>query len=173
MRNAADAGAIIQAGAERVCVDALLRRDASAVREISALVGAQAVIGSLPLSFESGVLQRLDHETGRSEPLLAEHLSLFDTRVVSEALIIDWRHEGSSGAFDLELVERFPTISVPLILFGGISEPQQIDRLIAVDRVAAVGVGNFLSYREHAVQTLKRGTAGDKIRAAHSAGSSR
>ena len=173
LRSAADAVAIVQAGAERVCLDALLRTGERTVREISALVGAQAVIGALPLASKSGILHRLAHEASRSAPLLAEELSLFDARVISEALIIDWYHEGYRGAFDLELVERFPKTAAPLLVFGGVSEPQQIDRLLALERVAAVGIGNFLTYREHAIQALKRGVSGDRIRPAFSTETSR
>jgi imidazole glycerol-phosphate synthase subunit HisF len=173
LRTVADAGAIIQAGAERVCLDALMRTDASVVREISALVGAQAVIGALPLSCETDGVQWLDYLTGRSRPLAVEDLALFDARVVSEALIIDWRGEGRRGAFDMNLVRRFPMLDVPLIVFGGVSEAEQLEELFGIDRVAAAGVGNFLSYREHAVQILKRQTAGERIRAAVSVEHSR
>jgi imidazole glycerol-phosphate synthase subunit HisF len=173
LRSVADAGAIIQAGAERVCVDAVMRANSGVVRGIAALAGAQAVIGALPLSYDGGDLQLLDYIGGRSRPLTREDSSLFDARVVSEALIIDWRNEGHRAAFDMNLVRHFPMIDVPLIAFGGISEAAQLEQLFGVDRVAAVGVGNFLSYREHAVQLLKRGTGSDRIRPALSAGQSR
>src|SRR5450755_2779146 len=57
IRTIAEAGAIIQAGAERVCVDATMRSSATVVRGISSLIGAQAVIGALPLSSVSGGLE--------------------------------------------------------------------------------------------------------------------
>lgn len=173
LRTVEEAGAIIQAGAERVCVDALLRTNAGVVRGISALIGAQAVIGALPLACGARGLELLDYVSGRSQPLVAGDLRLFDERTVSEALIIDWRNEGSPGAFDMALVERFPAIDLPLIVFGGISEAAQLERLFELDRVAAAGIGNFLSYREHAVQRLKRQTGGDRIRPALSVDRSR
>jgi cyclase len=165
IRTVADAGAIIQSGAERVCIDSALR-DAGTVGGISALVGAQAIIGVLPLSFNGAGLERLNYLPGRSMPLTAADVSLFDRRVVSEALIVDWRHEGTAAAFDLNLIRHFPAPDVPLIAFGGVSEPAQLETLFDDGRVAAVGIGNFLSYREHAVQTLKRQAGGSSMRAA-------
>jgi imidazole glycerol-phosphate synthase subunit HisF len=173
LRTVEEAGAIIQAGAERVCVDALLRAPGAVVHGMSALVGAQALIGALPLSCEAGRLQLLDYRTGRSQPLSSEDLSLFNARVVSEALVIDWRHEGHPGGFDMGLIRHFPAIDVPLIAFGGVSEAEQLDELFALDRVAAVGVGNFLTYREHAVQALKRRSGGERMRPAVAAVGSR
>jgi len=173
IRTIAEAGAVIQAGAERVCVDAAMHSSATVVRGISSLIGAQAVIGALPLSSVSGGLELLDYTTGRSKTLSVDDLTLFDARVVSEALIIDWRNEGHAQAFDANLIRSFPAVDVPLIVFGGVSAATQLERLLELHRVAAVGVGNFLSYREHAVQILKRHTHGERLRPALSAGVSR
>lgn len=166
IHSAAAAAAVIQAGAERVCVDAALRDAPAAVSEIAALAGAQAVIGVLPLALEGGSLRWLDYRSGRSEPLGAAQLSLFARRSISEALIVDWRHEGARGAFDPQLLRCFPLEEVPLIAFGGVSEPQQLEMLLAQRQVAAVAIGNFLSYREHAVQQLRQQVRVDSVRAA-------
>jgi len=172
IRAVADAGEIIQCGAERVCVDAVMR-NSDVVRGISALVGAQAVIGALPLSADGGALQWLNYLTGRSAPLSAADLSLFEERVISEALIVDWRNEGRACKFDLDLIRRFPIADVPLIAFGGISAASQLEALFDDERVSAAGIGNFLAYREHAIQILRRQTGGTRIRGAGFTGDSR
>src|SRR5437588_156885 len=58
-----------------------------------------------------------------------------------------------AAAFDPALVEL--DLGLPLIAFGGISEPEQIASLLQRDNVVAVGIGNFLNYREHAVQAYR------------------
>jgi cyclase len=166
IRTPADAAAVIQSGAERVCVDAVLRAAPGIVGEISALVGAQAVIGVLPLSCVAGELQWLDYLSGRSAPLAPADLMPFERHGASEALIVDWRNEGRPGGFDPDLVRRFPLRGVPLIAFGGVSEAGQVETLLGHECVAAVGIGNFLAYREHAVQKLRQRVAADSIRAA-------
>lgn len=164
IRTAADATAVIQSGAERVCLDSLLRTNPAVVGEISALVGAQAVIGVLPLAFADDALQWLDYLSGHSTSLSVADLALFANRTVSEALLIDWRNEGRAGAFDERLVWHFPLAQVPLIAFGGVSEPAQLDSLLRHDQVVAVGSGNFLSYREHAVQKLRQRSTARSMR---------
>jgi imidazole glycerol-phosphate synthase subunit HisF len=163
--TASQAMAAIQSGAERVCVDAALRAAPAAVAEIAALAGAQAVIGVLPLSFEAGRLRWLDYLTGRSAPLSVADLTLFEQRVASEVLIVDWRNEGRARGFDAELIRRFPLAGIPLIAFGGLSGPEQLDSVLALPQVAAAAVGNFLAYREHAVQKLRQGVRSEAIRA--------
>jgi cyclase len=166
IRDAFDAGAVIQAGAERVCLDAVLLRRPGVAAEVAALIGAQAVIGVLPLAERDGALLRLDYLRAAEAPLAAADLEPFAARAASEALVIDWRNEGRPGGFDLELVRRFPAAGVPLIAFGGVSEPQQLEALLDEPAVAAVAVGNFLAYREHAVQKLRQAVTARPIRAA-------
>lgn len=156
IRTANEAGAVIQAGAERICVDAALRDTPQGVREMSAHLGAQALVAALPLSCDGSHLEWFDYRHRAATPLEKGSLSLLVEGIVSEALLIDWRHEGHPQSFDMDLVRHFPLENVPLIAFGGLSEPGQLRQLLGMSRIAAVGVGNFLSYTEHAVQTLKR-----------------
>ncbi len=156
IRSAEDAGAVIQSGADRLCVDSVLHADPTAVRHMAALVGSQAVIGVLPMSITGSNDCYLNHLTREQAPLSPATRALFEERVISESLLVDWRREGQACGFDEQLVRRFPFTETPLIAFGGISEPSQMARLLEMPGVAAVAVGNFLAYREHAVQALKR-----------------
>ena len=161
--DAADAVAVIQAGADRVCLDALLHRDLTAVERISAALGAQALIASLPVSVGPAAY---DYQEKRHPPLSPDVLRLLEDGVVSEALLIDWQNEGGIAAFDERLIDEFPRDGVPLIAFGGITEPAQIARLVASPRIIAVAVGNSLNYREHAMQSLRQALDSATVRPA-------
>jgi cyclase len=155
IHGADEAIAVIQAGAERICVDAALHDAPQDVREMSAHLGAQALVAALPLSCTGSRLEWFDYRRGTATQLGRESLPLLAEGVVSEAMLIDWRHEGYPRAFDTELVRRFPLDGVPLIAFGGLSDATQLRQLLDMPPVVAVAVGNFLSYSEHAVQALK------------------
>lgn len=166
IRSVADAGTVVQLGADRVCVDALLQADPNAVRGIASLLGAQAVIGVLPVSIVDGSLHWRDHLAGRDVPLANVDVSLFVERVASEVLLVDWRNEGRRRGFDANLVRQFPLAGVPIIAFGGLSEADQLSELFEGDRVVACAVGNFLAYTEHAVQRLRKVISERSIRPA-------
>jgi len=161
IRHAQDAVDAVGAAADRIAVDALLRDDLDAVARAGARLGNQAMIGALPMTAAGW----LDYRTGRAEPLPTALLDSLANGVLSETLVIDPAHEGHPGAFDEGLLDLLPG-DFPLIAFGGISTGEQVGALLARPRVVAVGVGNFLSYREHAVQTLKEAAAGAPIRRA-------
>ena len=155
IRSLEDALSVIEAGVERICIDSLLRDNQPIIHAISSYIGAQALIGSLPLLSSDAELLWYNYENATSSIICDEVLQLFSKNVVSEALIIDFINEGCRNSFDLSLIERFPKNDIPLIAFGGISEPKQIEDLISHRQVCAVCVGNFLNYKEHSIQYLK------------------
>lgn len=154
----------VQSGADRIGVDALLQDDPSTVMTLAEPLGAQAVIAALPVARTPDGLHWYDYRNGTSRPLAGPVLQVLDSGAVSEVMLIDWRHEGSPAGFDMALPDAFPLPGMPLIPFGGLSEPDQMRSLLERPAVAAIAVGNFLSYREHAVQTLKQQLAGVPLR---------
>jgi imidazole glycerol-phosphate synthase subunit HisF len=159
IRSVEDAVAAVRAGADRICVDALLQDDLATVAKLGRPLGAQAIIAALPLSAEG---QWFDYRSRAARPFPPELLDLLRSGRVSEALVIDHAHEGHPGAFDAKLIEA--ELGLPLIAFGGISDPAQIAALLNHGNVAAVGIGNFLAYREHAVQALREAVGSRALR---------
>lgn len=166
IRSTNDGVRAIQAGADRVCVDALLHDTPEVVAGLAERLGSQAIIACLPLACGPNGVQWRDYRTGADKPLSPAVTQLLASRMVSEALVVDWRHEGAPGAFDSALIDEFPVTDVPLIVFGGLSEAAQLRAALASPRVVATAIGNFLSYREHAVQEYKRALAGLPVRSA-------
>lgn len=166
IRSAQDAVDVVQAAADRVSVDALLRDNLDEVAKAGAFLGNQAIVGALPLSRgPDGQIRWLDYRSRTEQPLSGEIVSALENGIISEAVVIDWRHEGVPCAFDESLVEALPG-DFPVIAFGGISTAAQMESLFRRPRVVACGVGNFLSYQEHAVQTLKSRAAAMPLRPA-------
>lgn len=166
IRTVEDGVKMIKSGADRIVVDALLHDDLLPVRGLSERLGAQALIASLPLSWQGDGLEWMDYRFQISTPISDEVLILIQSGVISEVLISDWQHEGMPGGFDQKLVEKFTLKDVPIIAFGGISEHAQMRTLLQSSGVTAVAVGNFLSYREHAIQNFKEVLTGMPLRLA-------
>lgn len=163
--HSADEGVeIIKRGADRICLDAMLHDTPELVPELSRRLGAQALIASLPLAVQGDEIAWLDYRTGASKPLQPEILQLLREKRVSEAMLIDWQHEGRAGGFDFRLLEQLPYLDVPLIAFGGLSEASQLRTALEFPGVVAVAIGNFLNYREHAVLRFKEQLAGIPLR---------
>ncbi len=164
IRDAADAIAVVKSGADRVCIDALLHDAPQTLQSIAEPLGAQAIIACLPMAMASGVPRWLDYRSGEQRALAPRVVELLEAGVASEALVVDWAHEGNAGAFDPALVRHFPARHIPLIAFGGLSDAAQLRPLLQEPRISAVAIGNFLNYREHAVDHYKSQLAGLPLR---------
>ena len=70
-------------------------------------------------------------------------------------LLIDKNGEGHSDAFDLRLLDAFPKSETSIIPFGGIHKKDLINKILNYKNVSAIGVGNFLNYKEHSIQIIK------------------
>jgi cyclase len=155
---------VIQAGADRLCIDAMLKDAPEVVNELSERLGAQAIIAAFPLSIESGQLVSYDYRLRSCAMLDDKAISLLCKKVVSEALIIDWKNEGINGGFDFELLERFPLKDVPLIAFGGLGNATFLRRALDFQQVTAAAIGNALNYRENAITAFKHELDGLPLR---------
>jgi cyclase len=153
--NVEQASLVVQAGAERVCVDTALHGDPGALRDISMHIGSQALVASLPLGIEAGEVRLYDYIARTQRAADGAIARILETGLISEALAIDWQHEGMHNGFDMDLLNLFPVAGVPLIAFGGLSESDQIQEALCLPQVVAVGVSNFLNYTEHSVQHYK------------------
>lgn len=163
IRSVEDGVQVIQRGADRITLDAVLHDNPDVVRELGARLGAQALIAALPMSIERAGPSRFEYRTRTSMPV-SPVLAAAMRETVSEVLVTDWQHEGMSAGFDDALVDRFPYPDVALIAFGGISQVEQIKGLLSRPNVAAVAVGNFLNYREHAIQQFRDALSSTALR---------
>lgn len=164
IRSVEDGVSAVHFGADRICVDALLRDDLPAVLQLSQQLGAQAMIAALPLAVRDGGLVWRDYRHATDTGLDSAMIAALEEGTLSEALLIDWQHEGQPAAFDEALITLFPVQTNRLIAFGGLSDPTQIARVLAHPALTAVAVGNFLSYGEHAVQAIKDRIPGPDLR---------
>lgn len=167
LRSGEDAARVVKMAADRVAFDALLWDNPDEVREAGQRLGAQALIAAMPLTRNKQGVLWYDYRTRQSRPVPSTLLEILASGVVSEAMVIDWEHEGIPRGFDRELLNFGQADNVPLIAFGGISDPETALGVFRDSRVAAVAIGNFLSYTEHAIQHFKANAFGIAARPAH------
>ncbi|MFM1990495.1 MAG: Imidazole glycerol phosphate synthase subunit HisF [Pseudomonadota bacterium] len=166
VRHAEDAVRAARLGADRVMADALLLDRPDELESASRALGVQALIGHVPVRVHHDGLLALDYRSGRETPLDDALRARASLDSVSELMLTDWTNEGRTGGFDESIPALCRSATHPLILLGGLSDPLAIRRMLSLERVVAVGVGNTLSYREHAIQHLRQRIALPCLRAA-------
>ena len=163
VRGTEDARMVINKGADRVMIDFALRNNPESIKAIALDLGAQALIANLLVRSHKDVLLTLDYVSGIETPV-TEAIAVIPISWVSEILITDWSNEGHFEAFNINIQKLSEIIKKPLICFGGISTAKQIKGLLDIPPVVGVGVGNFLNYKEHALQSIKEILVGSELR---------
>jgi cyclase len=167
IRHADDARMVVEHAADRIVVGSLLHDDPDEVRNIADILGSQAVIASLPIRAVGGDSLLLDHRSGKERSIDKNVISLFADGAISEALMIDWRHDGEDGAFDPLTLEAPIPSACRRIIFGGLAGSEILTKMLADPRVSAAAIGNALSHREHALQRWKGCICGADLRPAY------
>jgi len=164
IRDYYDAETAIGAGADRIAVDNILHQSPSSIVEISHSIGAQAIIASLPISYDRGSVYWYNYITRESKELSPELTRFITKDVISEVMIIDWLHEGGNEKFDSQLIDNMSYLNLPLIAFGGISSATLMDDLLKRDVISAVAIGNSLNYKENQIHNIRREISNKNIR---------
>lgn len=164
IRSVNDAVKVVESGADRVCIDSLIYQSTDIIKNISIKLGAQAVVVALPLIKSGSHYTTYDYLNKKTVGIENQIRELTDNKYVSEVMLIDVCNEGGIGKFDSSVLDFSHTATVPVILFGGITEPDQVATLLNNSQVSAVAIGNSLNYREHAVQLLKDKVVGSDLR---------
>ncbi len=156
IRHRDDAVRAVRMGCDRIVVDSLLRDSPDEIEPVSRALGTQALIAHMAVCRQGETLLWRDHRNETDIALDGRLAASLPLDWASEVMLSDWRNEGRAESFDETIPPHFPLADKPLIVFGGLSEPSQIQRVLSARNIVAAAVGNFLSYKEHAVQTINK-----------------
>ena len=154
--NLEDARRVINSGADRLLIENLLYEDFISFKKISHLLGAQALIISVPVSsdFNKNILQ-FNYLKKTSNKINKNFLSALNQKLVSEILLIDFMNEGYDNSFNLDILD-INNHGTPLLCFGGIKDDKLINKISSNKKVAAIAIGNSLNYSETKIQNIKK-----------------
>ena len=145
----------IKVGCERILIDSLLHRNPNSIKLISNKLGSQSIIACIPLTLIKDKLVWFDYLQNKYKDDFESLKNICSENSISEFLLVDKENEGKRNSFDERLFKLFPLKKKPIIIFGGISEKKQIKNLLIQENISAIGIGNFLNYKEHMIQFYK------------------
>ena len=156
IQNEKHALEIIKNGAERVVVGHCFfdKIDYEILSKISNKIGRQSLILSLPIILKKNKLFIYNYIKKTLIDIDRIDLSKLKN-FVSELFITDVVNEGCYDNFNLKILKLLKT-DIPCIFFGGINSKSKIDFILKKNITSAIGVGNFLNFKEHAYQKIAR-----------------
>jgi cyclase len=149
---------LIQAGADKVSINASLLDKPELLGEAAAQFGVQCIVGAIDVQrgadgnamvFAGGGTV----DTGRTAvEVAAAHAQAGAGEILLNAIHCDGQREG----YDCDLVGSVAdAVGVPLIAMGGAGSPGHVRALFEKTRASAAAIGNMLHYTEHSVSAIK------------------
>ena len=157
IRTAADAGGLLEAGADKVAVNTAAVENPELVSEMAGRFGCQSTVVAIDARRVSGGWEVVVHSgqrsTGRDALEWAKEIC---ERGAGEILLTSWDRDGTRQGYDAELLTEVSNrISVPLIASGGAGELAHFGEAFAAGADAVLAASLF-HYGETTVGAVKR-----------------
>ncbi len=157
IRSEADAGAAIEAGADKVSLNSAALADPSLLTRLAARYGSQAVVVAIDARRDGGqyaVRSRSGSTaTGRDAVEWAREA---EQRGAGEILLTSIDRDGTRAGFDCEMTAAVSTaVSIPVIASGGAGTFDHFVDVFTAGRADAALAASIFHYAEHAVADLK------------------
>jgi cyclase len=139
----------IKYGADRIVLGSLFFKNYREIIKISNVIGAQAVIISLPSIIIKNKIFFFDYlNNSFCDNKIINNIN---ENFVAEIFLTDMISDGIKNSFNTNIIKKFNKLlnNFPLIVFGGISSVKKIESILNIKNVSAVAIGNFLTYKEH------------------------
>tara|TARA_B100001175_G_scaffold41955_1_gene31234 strand:- start:16632 stop:17402 length:771 start_codon:yes stop_codon:yes gene_type:complete len=155
INNYKDAIRVISSGSERVIVDNLFFKNSKNIKNISDVIGSQALLLSLPLSMDEDRIFHYNYVNKKSK-ILDVHKILDLKPYFSELIIVDYLSQGCDSKFDISLLEVFNKNDIDLVCYGGIGVGELPSQILTTKNVKSIAFGNILNYGELKFQEIKK-----------------
>lgn len=158
IRSEGDAGAVIEAGADKVSLNSAALEDPSLLTRLAGRYGSQAVVVAIDAKREDGrypVFSRSGSTgTGRDAVEWAREA---ESRGAGEVLLTSIDRDGTRAGFDCELTAAVSAaVAIPVIASGGAGTFEHFVEVFTAGRADAALAASIFHYSEHAVSDLKR-----------------
>jgi imidazole glycerol-phosphate synthase subunit HisF len=158
IRTEADAGAAIDAGADKVSLNTAALADPLLIGRLAARYGSQAVIVAVDAKRSEGAFAVYSRSgttaTGRDAVQWAQEA---ESRGAGEILLTSIDRDGTRAGFDCEMTSAVASaVSIPVIASGGAGRFEHFHEVFTAGTADAALAASIFHYAEHAVSDLKR-----------------
>lgn len=138
---------LFNSGVDRILIENLFFEDPKEFLRILNFIGSQSMILSLCIRDN----EIFDYKNKKIRTNVDFNL-LFKA---SEILINDMNNEGIKNGFNIKILKNFKNIKPNLICYGGISSINLAKKILKLNFVNAISIGNFLNFSENNYQDFK------------------
>ena len=158
IRNADDASAVVDAGADKVSLNSAALADPSIITGLARQYGSQAVIVAVDARREGdGFAVYSRSATTAAARDAVEWAREAESRGAGEILLTSIDRDGTKAGFDCEMTAAVSSaVNIPVIASGGAGAFDHFVDVFTAGRADAALAASIFHYAEHSVADLKR-----------------
>ena len=157
LRHVETMNALLEAGADKVCVNAALLDHDKCISDGRKKFGRQCMVGAI--DFVRQDKSRLVYDYRNNRPTNKPLMDAVDEAVTlgcGEIFINDVERDGSQIGFDTTLIETLTSACpVPVIWCGGAGGPDHFVQAFTNCNLSGVAAGNIFHFCEHSINIIK------------------
>jgi len=157
IRDADDAAAVVEAGADKVSVNSAVLADPTIITRLARQYGSQAVIVAIDARREGDhfAVYSRSGTTAASRDAV-EWAREAEARGAGEILLTSMDRDGTRSGFDCEMTAAVSTaVNIPVIASGGAGGFDDFVDVFTTGRADAALAASIFHYAEHSVSELK------------------
>lgn len=148
---------LLQAGADKICINSISRENLAFIGESSSIFGSQCITVSIDVKLVDGDYYIYDYLAGT---VVTESLSEWVTTVekagAGEILLNSVDRDGSRKGYDTTLLKMISDlVTIPVIALGGIGRFDQLADGVIEGGCQAVAAANIFQHVEHSTIAAK------------------
>ena len=158
IRCEADAAAVLEAGADKVCLNSAALEKPDLITRLAARYGSQAVIVAIDAKGEAGRYRVYGRSgTARTTQDAVEWAREAQDRGAGEILLTSIDRDGTRAGFECALTGRVSTsVSIPVIASGGVGTLEHLVEGVTLGLADAVLAASIFHFGEYSIAEAKR-----------------
>ncbi len=155
--SVADAGRLLDAGADKVTVNSAAVRDPALIDAIASKYGSQFVVAAIDARMTDGVWRVTTHGGKRmTDRELFAWAHEVCQRGAGELLFTSMDHDGTRDGYPCETFARLAELPIPIIASGGAGSVRHIADVLTLGRADAALAASIFHYNGIPIPVLKR-----------------
>lgn len=148
---------LLKAGADKVCLNSIVRGNLSFITEASNIYGDQCITVSVDVvKTDSGYAVYDYLSKGFYKVSLKKHLKDIEAAGAGEILLNSIDRDGSRIGYDIELLQEVSSaVNIPVIALGGVGRFEHLADAVLKGGCQAVSAANIFQHMEHSTIAAK------------------
>lgn len=157
IRTLDDIHSLLKAGADKVCINSIVRDDIAFLTNASSVFGNQCITVSVDVAKTNGSYGVYDYRYRNiSDIELLTHIQAIEDAGAGEILLNSVERDGSREGYDIQLLKLVSSIvKIPVISLGGVGRFEHLAEAILEGGCQAVAAANIFQHIEHSTVAAK------------------